>query len=51
MGDAAIGAKINAYNHKMAAFYTAFLDLIADDQGPDGSVSRILLYLLKPLLT
>lgn len=38
MGDAAIGAKINSYNHKMAAFYTAFADLMQDDQGADGSM-------------
>lgn len=38
LGDAAIGAPINTHNHDMAAFYTAFADLMADDRGPDGSI-------------
>jgi hypothetical protein len=30
--------EINIMNHRMAAFYTAFADLMRDDQGPDGSM-------------
>jgi hypothetical protein len=31
-------AEINILNHRMAAFYTAFADIMRDDQGEDGSM-------------
>lgn len=33
MGDAALGASVNIYNHDMHTFYSAFLDMMVDDQG------------------
>eukprot|EP01047_Picozoa_sp_COSAG01_P063674 COSAG01_NODE_8293_length_2840_cov_14.414447_1_plen_535_part_00 len=33
MGDAALGASVNAYNSDSHAFYSSFADLMADDQG------------------
>ena len=33
MGDAALGASVNFFNHEMTSFYDAFATLMTDDQG------------------